>query len=125
MYVSVIFLNTSKSSCTLTGFPTVTLYNAAGRPMTNESQKNSPWIPTRRVTVSSGGVAGFTIQFPDGAVRGIDPPQGCRMATSTQVKLPHVFENGQPFTAYFSMKLAPCDGGGFEVTAVQKGDPLP
>jgi hypothetical protein len=125
IYVSVIFLNTSKSQCSLTGFPVVTLYNAKGYPMTNEPQKDAPWIPLRRVIVSNGGEAGFVIQFADGAVPGVDPPQGCRAAASMQLKLPHVFQNGQPYTTSFTMDLAPCDGGGFEVTAIQKGEPMP
>jgi hypothetical protein len=125
MYVSVIFLNTSKTDCSLVGFPVVTLYNVKGLPMNHESQKNSPWIPSRRVTVSSGGVAGFVIQFADGEVAGVDPPQGCRSATSMQVKLPKVRQYELPFLTYFSVPLAPCDGGGFEVTAIQKGEPLP
>jgi hypothetical protein len=125
MYVSVIFLNTSKRRCSLSGFPSVTLYNSAGLPMAHEAQKNSPSIPSRRVTLMSGGVAGFIIQFSDGSVPGVDPPDGCRAATSAQVRLPHVRENGQPFIANFSIPLAPCDGGGFEVTALQKGQPLP
>lgn len=125
MYVSVIFLNSSKSECSLFGFPVVTLYNARGFPMKNESQKNSPSFPSRPAIVSSGGVAGFVMQFPDGAVPGIDPRQGCRSAASMQVKLPHVKQYGQSFTTYFMINLAPCDGGGFEVTAIQRGDPLP
>ena len=78
MYVSVIFLNTSKTDCSLVGFPVVTLYNVKGFPMNHESQKNSPWILSRRVTVSSGGVAGFVIQFADGEVSGVDLEQALR-----------------------------------------------
>jgi hypothetical protein len=113
MYVSVIFLNNSKTDCSLVGFPIVSLYNAGGFPMIHESQRNSSWISSRRVIVSSGGVAGFVIQFADGAVPGVE------------VKLPNVLQYDLPFMTYFSMPLAPCDGGGFEVTAIQKGEPLP
>ena len=125
MYVSVIFLNNSKTDCSLVGFPIVSLYDAGGFPMIHESQRNSSWISSRRVIVSSGGVAGFVIQFADGAVPWVDPPQGCRAATSMEVKLPNVLQYDLPFMTYFSMPLAPCDGGGFEVTAIQKGEPLP
>jgi hypothetical protein len=125
MYVSVIFLNSAKTDCSLNGFPIVTLHNANGIPMTHESQRNSPWIHSRQIIVSSGGVAGFVMQFADGAVTGIDPTQGCREATSMQVKLPTVLQYDLPYLAYFSVPLAPCDGGGFEVTAIQSGNPLP
>jgi hypothetical protein len=125
MYVFVIYLNSSKTDCSLGGYPAVSLYHSNGSPMKHESQRNSRWIPPRRVIISSGAVAGFVIQFADGAVSGVDPPQGCRAASSMEVKLPHIVENGQPFTSYFTISLAPCDGGGFSVTAIQRGQPQP
>ena len=125
MYVGVIFLNLSRTDCTLVGYPAITLLNAEGRTMMHERKRNSPWVPSRRVVVSRGGTAGFVIQFSDGAVSGVDPRQGCRAATVLEVQLRDVLQYGQPYTTYFSMPLAPCDGGGFEVTAIQRGDPLP
>jgi hypothetical protein len=125
MYVFVIFLNTSSTGCSLAGYPTVTLYNATGTAMAHEPQRDSPWTTPRRVVVASGGVAGFVMQFGDGAVSGVDPPQGCRAASSMEVTLPHVLQDGLVYRASLTMPLAPCDGGGFEVTAMQGGEPMP
>jgi hypothetical protein len=124
MYVSAIFINSSKKACSLFGYPVVTLLNARG-PMAHELQRNDSFVPVRRVVVSPEGIAGFVLQYGDGSVAGVDPPQGCRTASQMEVELPHVREFEQPYTTYFTFPLAPCDGGGFSVTALQRGQPQP
>lgn len=125
MYVNVIFINQSKRDCTLEGYPVVSLFSADGMVMAHEPQRNSSWVRTRRVVLKSGGVDGFVLQYGEEPVPGVDPSRGCRVSTEMKVELPHAIQFGYPYTAYFTMPLAPCDGGGFEVTAIQHGDPNP
>lgn len=125
VYVNILLVNISTHACTLRGFPVVTLLDSAGRLMRHEPQQDDPWIPPRRVEVPGGGRAGFVMQFPDGPVPGVDPRSGCRAAATLKVTLPHVNQYSEPYTASFQMPLAPCAGGGFSVTALQRGNPLP
>lgn len=92
--------------------------------MRHEPQRDDTSIPSRRVVVSPDGEAGFIVSFPDGQVPGVDPRNGCRAASTMEVKLPQVMQNGQAFTVYFDIRLAPCAGGGFSVSPLQRNIPL-
>jgi Protein of unknown function (DUF4232) len=123
-YVFIIWVNTAKHACTLQGFPSLRLLDGSGKVMRHEPQRHSTTAPLNRVVVAPGGDAGFVMSFPDGAVPGLDPPSGCRSAATLEVMLPHVTQSGQPYIAYFQIPLAPCAGGGFLVSALQRGLPL-
>ena len=121
MYVNIIFTNQSKQDCTLEGYPVVTFFNSQGQPMSHERQVDVTWVPSKKVVLRPEGIVGFVLAFVEQTV----PSNGCRPSTQMEVELPHVLQFANLYAAYFTMPPAPCDGGGFDVTAIQEGVPTP
>lgn len=125
MYVFIIFVNQSKSICTLEGYPNVNLLNSEGSIMPRERQSDLARPPSRRVVLKREGIAGFVLQYGETPMPGVDPATGCRASTQMEVELPHVRQFGETYQAYLAIPLAPCGGGGFSVSAIQEGLPTP
>jgi hypothetical protein len=85
----VLIANTSKSPCTLAGYPSVTLLGAGGkaldvkvRPVGSDFFGN---VPARTVAVPAGGQASFRLVTSNGG----EDVSGCPKALKARVELPN------------------------------------
>jgi photosystem II stability/assembly factor-like uncharacterized protein len=87
--------NVSRRGCTLQGYPSVTLLNAAGRPLTTHAHRATggaylfPAVVPHRVALPAGGTATFEFAWTDNpATDDVPYAQACQASSRLRVSLP-------------------------------------
>jgi hypothetical protein len=112
---AMVLTNTGSQSCTLDGYPTVTLVDSGGDLSTTQNDGNdgatSVSTTPLLVTLAAGDAASFVLQY-SGVPTGT---QTCPTATQLQIVLP-----GGGGTVLASTNIAPC-GGDLYISPVRAG----
>ncbi|MGE5227073.1 MAG: DUF4232 domain-containing protein [Planctomycetaceae bacterium] len=110
IYGAWVFTNVSKTTCTLTGYPSLALYGTRGRPIPTTEKRDLLPGP-RLVTLAPGASATFRTSYSDVP----SSRRACPMSSVMQVDAPGV---AQPL--FIPATLGPC-GGLVHVSAVRAG----
>ena len=112
---AIVLTNTGPQSCTLDGYPTVTLADTGGTLPTTQTNGNdgvaSVSTTPAVVTIAAGDAASFVLQYVDVTTG----TQSCPTATQLQIVLP-----GGGGMVLATVNDAPC-GGDLDVSPVRAG----
>jgi hypothetical protein len=115
----VIMTNTSGSACTLSGYPGMQLYDAAGAIPTNVVRGGVTFGtaaangPVATVTLAPNGTAQFTLHYSDVPV---DNESSCPTSTTAHITPPNDLAS-----ATVPLAIAPCGMGTVHVSPVYAG----
>jgi hypothetical protein len=105
-YQNIVLTNNGTSTCTLTGYPTVSLLNSAGTTVGNAT--NSTTVTAKSISIAPGKAAYSAVGFPDS---GNFSAGVCKAATTISVTPP-----GQTTALTVATTRSYCPG--FSVTAL-------
>jgi Domain of unknown function (DUF4232) len=120
----VEFTNVSRATCMLDGYPSVSVYGAAGRQIGNAAGLDAS-ATVRRILLAPGATAHTEGRF---AAVGHFPAARCRPVAVQELR---VFPPGQPVAEYIHYAFAACSAAGpkapvfLNVQAIQQGTGIP
>ena len=117
---TVTVTNTSATSCTVDGYPTMALYSGSGAPLT-VTMKNglavniSPQAnaPPSSVTIAPSATAQFTYQYSD-------VPYGAETSCPMSEQATTTMPGATTSSAFFALAIGPCHNGTIMVSPVYK-----
>lgn len=111
IYVDAVFTNQSQHTCTLSGYPTITLVDSNNHQLGISAVHNSAFPPVT-VTLYPGESAHAAMGFPE---PGILPPGSCSIISTNLEAIP------PSLTTYLETPLTKQACSGFSVTSIQPG----
>jgi hypothetical protein len=116
----VTVTNTGATPCTVDGYPTMALYSGSGAPLTvtmvnglTVSVSPQASAPPSSVTIAPSSTAQFAYQFSD-------VPVGAETSCPSSEQATTTMPGASTSSAYFALKIDPCDNGTIRVSAVYK-----
>lgn len=101
-YQTIDFTNTSSASCTLYGYPGVSLASGPPHTQIGLAAKRGTTPPARLVTLTAGGTASSSLQIVDAQNY---PPSSCRPVKATELR---IYPPNQTVPVYLAIQAQGC-----------------